>query len=102
MASVDNYIKFVKFYNDLKLMVSAICTEKGGIALENYVGRFVIADVLEFLNKYSERLDKKDLNSKLIKLIDYINKEYEKTKDLTTPSKKPIYEMTLEEFEQTL
>ena len=58
----------------MAMMMSAICVQKGGIALENYVGRFFAADTLEFVA----------------------------VKDLTTPTQKPIYEMTLEEFEKIM
>ena len=58
--SVQNYIKLANFYNEMSRVLSAICVEKGGIALENYVGRFFAADVLEYIVDYGKRLKKSD------------------------------------------
>jgi hypothetical protein len=81
--------------------MSAICVEKGGMPIENYVGRFFAADVLEFIVSYGERMDLSE-NKEVLGLIEKFKSELEKVKDLITPSQKPIYEMTLEEFEKIM
>ena len=100
-----NFIKLANFYNQMTMMMSAICVEKGGIAIENYVGRFFAADTLEFVVEYGRRLmaDKKqELTPEIISVINRFNENYERVKDLTTPTQKPIYEMTLAEFERLM
>lgn len=103
--TVANFIKLANFYNQMTMMMSAICVEKGGIAIENYVGRFFAADALEFVAEYGRRLmaDKKqELTPEIISVINRFNENYERVKDLTTPTQKPIYEMTLAEFERLM
>lgn len=102
--TVQNYIKLATFYNEMTQVLSAICVEKGGIAMENYVGRFFAADVLEYIVEYGERLKKSgaDISSEVLSAMDLFKKQYERVKDLTTPNQKPIYEMTLEEFEKVM
>ena len=102
--TVQNYIKLANFYNEMTQVLSAICVEKGGIAMENYVGRFFAADVLEYIVEYGERLKKSgaDISSDVLSAMNLFEKQYEKVKDLTTPNQKPIYEMTLEEFEKVM
>ena len=38
--SVQRFIKLANFYNQTAMIMSAICVNKGGIAMENYNGRF--------------------------------------------------------------
>ena len=86
-------------------MMSAICVQKGGIAIENYVGRFFAADALEFISEYGRRLrdDKRNqISPQIASLIDRFEEQYNRVRDLTTPTQKPIYEMTLEEFEKMM
>ena len=101
--SVENFTKLANYYNQTATIMSAICVQKGGIPMENYVGRMYAADVLEFIAEYGRRLKsdgKIAIPADVVKLIDRFNVEYERVKGLTTPSQKPIYEMTLEEFEK--
>lgn len=103
--TVKNFIKLANFYNQLAITMSAICVEKGGIPLENYVGRFFAADVLEYVYEYGRRLAelrKNDLSPEIISVINDFGEQYKKVKHLTTPTQKPIYEMTLEEFEKVM
>jgi hypothetical protein len=102
--SVQNYIKLANFYNEMARVLSAICVEKGGIAQENYVGRFFAADVLEFIVEYGNKLKKSGevLSTDVRNAMDLFEKQFENVKGLVTPSQKPIYEMTLEEFEKIM
>ena len=50
--TVQNFIKLANFYNQMVMMMSAICVQKGGIATENYAGRFFAADTLEFFYEF--------------------------------------------------
>lgn len=102
---VQNFIKLANFYNSMLMTMSAICVEKGGIAMENYVGRFFMADVLEYIVEYERRLlnDKSQvIPSDVMSVIERLNEQFESVKSLVTPSQKPIYEMTLEEFEKIM
>ena len=102
--SVQNYIKLANFYNEMARVLSAICVEKGGIALENYIGRFFAADVLEYIVEYGKRLKKSgvQIDKNVIDVMDLFEKQFENVKDLVTPNQKPIYEMTIEEFEKIM
>ncbi|MBR3511008.1 MAG: hypothetical protein IKN73_03010 [Alphaproteobacteria bacterium] len=102
--SVQNYIKLANFYNEMLKVLSAICVEKGGISMENYVGRFFAADVLEYIMEYGNRLKKSgaNLTPEILSAMNLFEKQFEKVKDLVTPNQKPIYEMTLEEFEKIM
>lgn len=103
--TVQNFIKLANFYNQMTMMMSAICVQKGGIAMENYVGRFFAADALEFISEYGRRLreDKSNqISPEISALIDRFDEQYGRVRDLTTPTQKPIYEMTLEEFEKIM
>lgn len=85
-------------------VLSAICVGKGGIAMENYVGRFFAADVLEYIVEYGKWLKKSDekIPANVKDAMNLFEKQFENVKSLTTPSQKPIYEMTLEEFEKIM
>lgn len=102
--SVQNYIKLANFYNEMARVLSAICVEKGGIAMENYIGRFFAADVLEYIVEYGKRLKKSgvQIDKNVIDVMDLFEKQFENVKDLVTPNQKPIYEMTIEEFEKIM
>ncbi len=103
--SVQNFIKLANMYNQMTMLMSAICVQKGGIALENYAGRFFMADVLEYIYEYGRRLmaaDKKSVPANVVAVIEKFGQQYQQVKDLTTPTQKPIYEMTLEEFERIM
>ena len=103
--TVQNFIKLANLYNQMTMVMSAICVQKGGIAMENYVGRFFLADVLEYVYEYGRRLIEVNKNSvppDVASVINRFGEQYEKVKGLTTPTQKPIYEMTLEEFERIM
>ncbi|MCR4917731.1 MAG: hypothetical protein K5912_02175 [Alphaproteobacteria bacterium] len=103
-TTVQNFIKLANFYNQMSKIMSAICVEKGGIAIDKYVGRFFAADVLEYIVEYGERLKKtnKNVPTEVLNVIEKFKQHFEKVRTLTTPSEKPIYEMTLEEFEKMM
>lgn len=98
--NIQNFIKLAAFYNQLITVMSAICVEKGGIPIENYVARFFAADVLEFIVNYGQRIN--DKSAEVIGVLENFQSQLEKVKHLTTPSQKPMYEMTLEEFEKLM
>ena len=102
--SIENYMKIAGFYNEMARVLSAVCVEKGGIPLENYVGRFFAADVLEYIVEYGHRLKKAQANltPEVLSVMDLFEKQFENVKGLVTPNQKPIYEMTLEEFEKIM
>ena len=85
-------------------ILSAICVEKGGIAVENYVGRFFAADVLEYIVEYGNRVKKsgETIPQDVAGVMDLFEKQFESVKSLVTPNQKPIHEMTLEEFEKVM
>ena len=101
--SVQNFIKLANYYNQTVMIMSAICVQKGGIPIENYVGRMYMADLLEYVVEYGRRLKserKIQIPADVANVLSRFEAEYELVKSLTTPSQKPIYEMTLEEFEK--
>ena len=102
--TVQNYVKLANFYNEMAKILSAICVEKGGSALENYVGRFFAADVLEYIVEYGNRVKKsgETIPQDVAGVIDLFEKQFESVKSLVTPNQKPIHEMTLEEFEKVM
>ncbi len=101
-VSVQQFIKLANFYNQTVMMVSAICVQKGGLAIENYVGRFYVADLLEYIVEYGRRLQGADTNlpPEVVALINRFAAQFESMRDLVTPMQKPIHEMTLAEFEK--
>ena len=101
--SVQNFIKLANFYNQMVTVMSAICVEKGGIQAENYVGRFFVADVLEYIVEYGRRLmEAGPVSADIERVIKIFQERLEGVKGLVTPTEKPIYEMTLEEFEKVM
>ncbi len=102
--NVQQFIKLANYYNQTAMLMSAICVQKGGIAMENYVGRFYMADVLEYVVEYGRRLigQDKNLAPEIVALINRFGAQYERVRDLVTPTQKPIHEMTLEEFERVM
>ena len=102
--NVQQFIKLANYYNQMAMTMSAICVQKGGIAMENYVGRFYVADVLEYIVEYGRRLiaADKNLSPEIVGLVDRFAAQFERVRDLTTPTQKPIHEMTLAEFEKIM
>lgn len=102
--TVQNFIKLANYYNQTTMLMSAICIQKGGIAIENYVGRFFTADLLEYIVEYGHRLTKhhSDISPEIKSLIERFEQQFEHVHDLVTPTQKPIHEMTLEEFEKLM
>lgn len=102
--TVQKYIKLANFYNDMTRVLSAICVEKGGIALENYIGRFFAADCLEYIVEYGKKLKESGavLTKDVTNVMNLFEKRFETVKKFVTPNQKPIYEMTLEEFEKIM
>ena len=102
--SVQQFIKLANLYNQTAMVMSAICVQKGGIAMENYNGRFYAADLLEYIVEYGRRLIEQDKNvsPEIVDLVNRFAVQFDKVKDLTTPTQKPIHEMTLAEFEKVM
>jgi hypothetical protein len=102
--SVQQFIRLANLYNQTAMLMSAICVNKGGIAMENYNGRFYAADLLEYIIEYGRRLIEVDKNlaPDIVNLINRFAVQFEKVKNLTTPTQKPIHEMSLEEFEKIM
>ncbi len=102
--NVQQFIRLANFYNQTAMIMSAICVQKGGIAMENYVGRFFVADVLEYIVEYGRRLvaQEKKLSPEIVALVNRFAAQFERMRGLTTPTQKPIHEMTLEEFEKIM
>ena len=100
--TVQQFIKLANYYNQTAMLMSAICVQKGGIAMENYVGRFYAADVLEYVVEYGRRLIAQGgaVSPDVRALIDKFAVQYERVRDLVTPTQKPIHEMSLAEFER--
>ena len=92
------------FYNEMARVLSAVCVAKGGIALENYVGRFFAADVLEYIVEYGNRLKSSGatIDKNIVSVMNLFEKQFENVKGLVTPNQKPVHEMTLEEFEKVM
>ncbi len=102
--SVQNFIKLINFYNQTMTTMSAICVQKGGIAMENYVGRFYVADVLEYVIEYGKQLKAsgENLAPEILGVMERLEQQFQKLKGYVTPTQKPIHEMTLEEFEKLM
>ena len=103
--TVQNFIKLANYYNQTAMMMSAICVQKGGVALENYAGRFFAADVLEFVSEYGRRLIQDEnisVPADVVAVIERFQAQFEMVRDMVTPNQKPLYEMTLEEFERLM
>lgn len=102
--SVQHFIKLANYYNQTAMLMSAICVQKGGIAMENYVGRFWGADVLEYIVEYGRRLiaQNQNLSPEIVGVINRFAAQFEQVRGLVTPTQKPIHEMTLEEFERIM
>lgn len=102
--TVQQFIKLANYYNQTAMLMSAICVQKGNIAMENYVGRFYMADVLEYVVEYGRRLQAQNgaVAPEIAMLINRFAAQFETVRDLATPTQKPIHEMTLEEFERLM
>ena len=92
------------FYKEMTRVLAAVCVAKGGIALENYVGRFFAADVLEYIVEYGNRLKSSGatIDKNIVSVMNLFEKQFENVKSLVTPNQKPVHEMTLEEFEKVM
>jgi len=90
---MDRYKNLLLLYENIRTLMSAICAGKGGIDIDNYSGKYFLADVLELLVAYGEKagVDTTALRAEL-----------EKKKEFVTPTVKPIYEMSLAEFEKMI
>ena len=103
--SVQQFIKLANYYNQTAILMSAICVQKGGIPIENYSGRMYAADVLEYIVEYAKRMradGRIAIPNDVAHVIEQFNAQFEHVKHLTTPTQKPIYEMSLEEFEKLM
>ena len=102
--TVQRFIKLANYYNQTVMLMSAICVQKGGIAMENYVGRYFAADVLEYVLEYGRRLleQNKNVAPEIAALINRLAAQFERVRSLATPTQKPFHEMTLEEFEKVM
>ncbi|MBQ2844850.1 MAG: hypothetical protein IJE79_02445 [Alphaproteobacteria bacterium] len=102
--TVQRFIKLANYYNQTVMLMSAICVQKGGIAMENYVGRYFAADVLEYVLEYGRRLleQNKNIAPEIVALINRLAAQFEKVRSLATLTQKPFHEMTLEEFEKVM
>jgi hypothetical protein len=90
---MERFNELVRLCDRAKTVMSAICVTKGGIDMDNYPGRFFVADLLEFAAAYGEKAgaDTSALRAELAKVADDV-----------TPASKPVYEMTLAEFERMI
>jgi len=100
MTNIERFNNLAGFYEYLKTVQSVICVNKGGIALENYVGRFFAADVLQLVLAYADKIG--PAVGPMRAKVDQYRKEFEYARAFVTPSEKPIYEMTLDEFEKMM
>lgn len=90
---MERFNNLVRLYADVKTIVSAICVQKGGIDVDNYPGRSFPADLLEMIVAYGEKIGAD---------VAALRGELEAQKGNLTPTNRPIYEMTLEEFEKLI
>ena len=103
-VNVQQFIKLANYYNQTAMVMSAVCVQKGGVAIENYVGRFFVADLLEYIVEYGRRLQAADKNlaPEVVALINRFSAQFQGMRDLVTLTQKPIHEMTLAEFEKIM
>ena len=87
---MENVQNLIAYYEQTKTIMAAIAARKGGIDADSYVGRFYAADVLEMIVEMGGAAAQP------------LHAEFESLRALTTPSKKPIHKMTLEEFEKVM
>jgi len=90
---MDKFYELTRLYEQVGIIMSAICVQKGGIDTDNYAGRFFAADLLEFIVAYG---NKAGADTSLLAA------ELKSKKDWLTPSNKPIHEMSLAEFEKMI
>ena len=90
---MERFNELVRLYGRAKTIMSAICVTKGGMDMDNYPGRFFVADLLEFAAAYGDKVgaDTAALRAELAGIADDV-----------TPASKPVYEMTLTEFERMI
>jgi hypothetical protein len=88
---MEKFGELAGLYEKVRTIMSAVCVEKGGIDIDNYSGRFFAADLLELVVAFGEAAGAD---------VAGLKAELESKRDNLTPSSKPIYEMTLAEFEK--
>jgi hypothetical protein len=88
---MNKFSDLAGFYEKMMELQSAICVQKGGIAIENYPGRFFAADILELMSRTGTPDQMAKYQSDFARYAEFI-----------TPSQKPIHEMTLDEFEKVM
>jgi len=79
-------------YEWVRIAMSAVCSEKG-LDIDNYSGRFFAADLLEMLVAFGKKANAD---------VSALEAELSAKRDLVSPTSKPIYEMTLAEFERAV
>jgi hypothetical protein len=100
MDIISKFNNLADFYDRSKRVMDAICAIKGGLDKDNYSGRFFVNDLLEIVCNWGEEALKID-NSIKPRVSKY-QAEFAKISKDTTPSNKPIYKMSLEEFLKTI
>jgi len=93
---MEKFAELLRLYKNVEAIQSAICVEKGGIDKDNYSGRFFAADLLEFVVRFGEKA------GAAAETLNGLRAKLGAKKDLLTPSARPIYEMSLAEFEKLL
>ena len=93
---MERFVELVKFYRRVKTVMSAVCVEKGGIDTDNYSGRFFVADLLEFVVAYGDKVGAKGAE------FDALKAELAASADMLTPANRPIHKMSLAEFEKMI
>ena len=93
---MEKFGELLKLYKSVETVMSAICVGKGGIDRDNYSGRFFASDLLELVVAFGEKAGASGPAFNALKA------ELSSRKDTLTPSVRPIYEMSLAEFEKLL
>ncbi|MDR0448877.1 MAG: hypothetical protein LBG89_00235 [Rickettsiales bacterium] len=92
MEPAAKFDRLADLYDAAKPMLAAVCAVKGGLDCDNYAGRIFVNDVLELAVAVGEKLGGEGAR------LEKLKKEFAKVADDTTPSSKPIHEMSMEEF----
>jgi hypothetical protein len=90
---MEKFEALVELREKVKTIMSAVCVGKGGIDIDNYSGRFFAADMLELVIAFGEKAGAN---------VAGLKKELDEKRNCLTPPVKPIYEMTLAEFEKLI
>ncbi|MDR0319421.1 MAG: hypothetical protein LBH81_01640 [Rickettsiales bacterium] len=96
MDASQGFLRLADLYEAAKPMVAAICAVKGGLDRDNYAGRMFVHDLLELAVAFGEKAGAQTPR------LDKLKKELAKVGGDTTPSAKPIYEMSMAEFLKSL